>query len=178
MTIFFTPAACAASTTLKLPSHITSSASRGSAAQAVMRSVAMWITASIPALSSWTRFASRMSPSTSVTRGGSRTRFDIRQRASLKSSRMTMRSGEWSRSSRSIVVEPTRPQPPVTNIREPLISMSHRPMSLLRGQPIGRAGLPTATTPAARSQIRLLPRPSMAPAPRVTPFMTLEPLPM
>ena len=61
-----TSCSAAASSTLKVPSTSTSSASRGSSAHWVMRIAAWWKTRSLPRVRSWTRSRSRRSPSTQV----------------------------------------------------------------------------------------------------------------
>src|SRR4051812_39191768 len=107
---------------------MTPRASRGSAAHAVMRSVAMWMTASMPRVTLRTASTSRMSPRTRVTRRSVSACSMLASVPRFRLSKMTMRPGACSCSRRSTVVEPMRPQPPVTRILAPLMSMVGNPL--------------------------------------------------
>src|SRR5262245_11405024 len=87
----------------------------------------MWMTASMPRITSCTAPTSRMSPRTSSTRGSASAASTLERVPRSRLSRMTMRPGRWCSSRRSMVVEPTSPQPPVTRMRAPSMFMSTAP---------------------------------------------------
>ena len=184
-TTFLTPAACAASSTLKLPSHITPSASRGSAAQAVIRRVAMWITASIPAVTLCIVSTSRMSPRTRLTRGSFSALVDVVQRAAVEvvddhdlRRRVVAQQQVDGGGAHEAAAAGDQDFRAVDFHSRSLKTIPFMFPVLQCRTAMGRAGLPATTAPSGTSRVTLLPSPISARAPMARPFFTLVPLPM